>query len=446
MDQPAYFHHALYVDNDRCNGCVHCMRVCPTEAIRVVAGRAVIESNKCIDCGSCFRVCPTRAIKVEQDDLSSILDYPVRVALIPAVFVGQFPDHIKTETIYGALYHLGFTLVLEVEHGVEVAHQGIQAYIEANRGVKPLISSYCPSVIRLIQVKYPSLTDHIIRIKTPHDISAIFCRKYFEDQGYQSDQVGIFYVTPCAAKIAAVKSPVGERISAFTGVINMDFLYNRVLSTIFQESDKISHMEIQSPDSKAIRWSLTRGEVSCLNVRALAVDGIQAVCNFLEKVEMDQVKGIDFLELKACQEGCPGGILTAGNSFLTVENMESRAQAELEKGDSRIYPLQDYAAYLSAHASLDQIEPRSGVKLDHEVGVAMTKLEHLKNVELLLPGIDCSACGAPNCHALAEDIALDKGSISQCPFMEILSMSRGQSDPNTALGHAEEIWTGRIRQ
>lgn len=446
MDQPAYFHHALYVDIDRCNGCVHCMRVCPTEAIRVAGGYAKIDSNKCIDCGSCFRVCPTRAIKVEQDDLSSILDYPVRVALIPAVFVGQFPDPVRTETIYGALYRLGFTLVLEVEHGVEVVHQGIQAYIEANRNIKPLISSYCPSVIRLIQVRYPSLTDHIIRIKTPHDISAIYCRKYFEDQGYTSDQVGIFYVTPCAAKIAAVKSPVGERISAFTGVINMDYLYNRVLSTIYQESDKIAHTVIQSPDAKAIKWSLTRGEVSCSTVRALAVDGIQEVCNFLEKVEMDQVKGIDFLELKACQEGCPGGILTAGNPFLTVGNMESRAAVESLKGDSRIGPLDDYQEYLAGKKSLDVIEPRSILKLDHEVGVAMTKLETLKNVELLLPGIDCSACGAPNCHALAEDIALDKGSISQCPFMEILALTRGQSDPERALGHLEEIWTGRINR
>lgn len=446
MEKTAYFHHALFVDANRCNGCVHCMRVCPTEAIRVTGGCASIDSNKCIDCGSCFRVCPVRAIKVEQDDLSSIRDYPVRVALIPAVFIGQFPDNISTETIYGALYSLGFTLVLEVEHGVGVVHQGIRAYIEANRRIQPLISSYCPSVIRLIQVKYPSLTDHIIRIKTPHDISAIYCRKYFEDQGYTPDQVGIFYVTPCAAKIAAVKSPVGERISAFTGVINMDYLYNRVLSTICQESVNIGPAEIRSPEARAIRWSLTRGEVSCSTVRSLAVDGIQQVCNFLEKVEMNQVKNIDFLELKACQEGCPGGILTAGNPFLTVGNMESRAANESMKGDPGISPLHDYEEYLSDKKSLDRIEPRSMLNLDHEVGVAMTKLETLKNVELLLPGIDCSACGAPTCHAMAEDIALVKGTINQCPFMEILALTRGQSNPENALAHAEDIWTGRINR
>ena len=71
MTASNYFHHALYVDTTQCNGCVHCVRVCPTEAIRVKSGCAVIEADKCVDCGNCFRVCPVKAIKVEQDDLSS---------------------------------------------------------------------------------------------------------------------------------------------------------------------------------------------------------------------------------------------------------------------------------------------------------------------------------------------------------------------------------------
>jgi hypothetical protein len=46
--------------------------------------------------------------------------------------------------------------------------------------------------------------------------------------------LGIFYVTPCAAKIAAVKSPVGEKRSPITGVINMDFLFSKVYRRIKQ--------------------------------------------------------------------------------------------------------------------------------------------------------------------------------------------------------------------
>ncbi len=444
MTEENYFHHALYVDTVQCNGCVHCVRVCPTEAIRVKKGFAVIDANKCVDCGNCYRVCPVKAIKVEQDDLTAIFNYPVRVALIPSVFIGRFAQDIKTETIYGALLKLGFTYVFEVEHGVSTVAEGIRSYIAANPQVRPLISSYCPAVVRLIQVRYPSLADHIIRVKPPVDVSAIYCRKFFEDQGCDPEQTGIFYITPCAAKIAAFKSPVGESKSPLSGVINLDFLYNKVLAIIYQDRKNLT-AEFQSPPASAIKWSLTRGEVSCSTVRALAVDGMHEISDILEKIEEGQIKGIDFLEMKACQEGCAGGILTAGNTFLTVANMERRASMKSHTCSCEVSPLHYYQSFLSGLISLSPVEPRSGLKLDQDVEKAMAKLESLRKIELLLPGIDCSACGAPTCHALAEDLVQDKGNISQCPYMDLLSLNRGQISGAEALDHAENVWTGRIK-
>lgn len=446
MKETNYFHHALYVDSTQCNGCVHCMRVCPTEAIRVHNGSAFIDSDRCVDCGNCYRVCPVKAIKVEQDDLSVIWNYPIRVALIPGVFIGQFSSEIKTEIVYAALLKLGFTYVLEVEHGVGVVADGIRSYISDNPSIRPLISSFCPAVIRLIQVRYPSLTDHIIRVKTPHDVAAIYSRKFYEDQGHLPEEIGVFYVTPCAAKIAAVKSPVGEPKSAMTGVINMDFLYNKVLSVIYQERDKLAIPQYQSPSAKALKWSLARGEVSCSTVRGMAVDGIHQIGDFLDKIEDGKIKGVDFLEMRACQEGCPGGILTAGNTFMTVENMEHRATMKSHGCNCQVSPLHYYQGFLADSASLSPVEPRSGLKLDHEVETALGKLEALKKIELLLPGIDCGACGAPNCHALAEDIVLEKGTISQCPYMDMLALNRGQISSADALDHAENIWFGRIKE
>jgi uncharacterized Fe-S cluster-containing protein len=76
----------------------------------------------------------------------------------------------------------------------------------------------------------------------------------------------------------------------------------------------------------------------------------------------------------------------------------------------------------------------------------MEKLESLRKIELLLPGIDCSACGAPSCRALAEDIVQGKGQLNQCPYMELLSLNRGQITPADALNHAEALWPGRIKE
>ena len=38
-------YHAIKVDIQKCIGCVHCMKACPTEAIRIENGVAVIRES-----------------------------------------------------------------------------------------------------------------------------------------------------------------------------------------------------------------------------------------------------------------------------------------------------------------------------------------------------------------------------------------------------------------
>ena len=37
----AQYHHSLRFDTDRCDGCMSCMRICPTAAVRIRNERAV---------------------------------------------------------------------------------------------------------------------------------------------------------------------------------------------------------------------------------------------------------------------------------------------------------------------------------------------------------------------------------------------------------------------
>jgi len=50
------------VQPDKCIGCQICARKCPTQAISMVQGKAVINPEKCIQCGLCARACPVQAI------------------------------------------------------------------------------------------------------------------------------------------------------------------------------------------------------------------------------------------------------------------------------------------------------------------------------------------------------------------------------------------------
>jgi len=57
-ETPKY--HALNVDATKCIGCTHCMKSCPSEAIRVIDGLAVIDYDRCVFCGKGQRVCPSK--------------------------------------------------------------------------------------------------------------------------------------------------------------------------------------------------------------------------------------------------------------------------------------------------------------------------------------------------------------------------------------------------
>ena len=158
---------AIEVQQDICIGCSHCIKVCPTEALRVINGKATLYDDWCVDCGKCYRVCPTRAIRVVEDDLRRIFKYNKRILLIPSVFYAQFDGIVPIPMVNQILSDIGFTEICLVEQGVDTLIDEINQYIQTAEE-KPIISSFCPSVIRLIQVRFPSLVDRIAQIGRAH--------------------------------------------------------------------------------------------------------------------------------------------------------------------------------------------------------------------------------------------------------------------------------------
>ena len=431
------FHHSLHVIEEKCKGCTHCMKRCPTKAIRISGGKARIYSDLCIDCGQCMAVCPNDAIDVEQDSFEQLNDYNYRIGIVPAVFFAQFPDTFSHEQICSALYESGFTHLYLSETGIDILDKLGAPEIEHQL---PLISNFCPSVQRLIQIRFPLLLENMSRVRPPAQMVALFAKKELEGQ---SDSIGIFYLTPCAAKIAQIKTKGSEDNSLFQGVINFDTAYNRVRYFLEKhKSQKLvgepATLSFPTVTRKASQWSMVKGQSNTQGGRSLSVDEVHNVIEFLDLLEQEDDINLEFLELDACAEGCPGGILTVRNRFLASERLRHWSQT-LPKvlPPSLIKRINDQSDFLSKNLYLDPPQPKGGMKLDQDIGKALYKLEKVRQILAVLPGIDCGLCGSPTCRSLAEDIAQKEASIRQCVVLKL-------KDPKE-LNALAKIWGERPR-
>jgi hypothetical protein len=417
------------------------MTVCPTRAIRVRHGLATIDAAACVDCGMCMKSCPRRAIFVEQDDFDRIFRFKHRVALLPAVVLGQFAGEVSEARVFAALHAMGFTRVIETDQSAAILADATREYMARHPHLRPFISALCPAVVRLIQARFPSMIPHVIPLKQALDLSALYARRELEAQGARDEEIGVFYVTPCAAKIAAVKSPVGEEVSPVDGVINMDFIYNKVKTWLARREEAplpAPGQEHLSP--AAIAWTLTGGEAANFDGRCLAIDEIHNVIDILEKLENDEITDIDFVELRACDHSCAGGVLSTNNRFLVIERLRARMKANAAN-ENAAGEIDRHAAYLKERAPLPgKIVPRPIEKLDEETAVAMEKMRKIHRVMEVLPRVDCGACGTPSCDALARDVVQGRARLDQCVFMQQALVQEGLMTPDEAIELAGKTW------
>lgn len=65
----------IKINNDLCVGCSRCAKVCVTNDIEIIDGKAVSKEKTCISCGHCYSACPYSAItmpNLECDDVENI--------------------------------------------------------------------------------------------------------------------------------------------------------------------------------------------------------------------------------------------------------------------------------------------------------------------------------------------------------------------------------------
>lgn len=285
-----YFH-SVTLDEAKCRGCTNCIKRCPTEAIRVRRHKARIINERCIDCGECIRICPYHAKQAITDSLSCIEPYKYKIAIPAPTIYGQFKPQYSRNRILNTFKLIGFDDVYEVARAAEYVSDATRKLLTEGNVKKPLISSACPAVVRLIQVKFPNLIDNLIKLESPMEVAAKIIRKRTaERKGIDPSDIGVFFITPCAAKATSVKAPYETKKSSVDGVISIKDIYLKLLSKLDKTDD-----EEQSAKAgfEGIRWANSGGEGLALGTDSfLAVDGIHNVITILEAVESDKIESV----------------------------------------------------------------------------------------------------------------------------------------------------------
>jgi len=317
------FTNSVYLDEDKCVGCINCIKRCPTQAIRVRNGKAVITKKFCIDCGECIKICTHHAKKARYDKLSVLDNYKYTVALPAPSLYGQFNNLDDVNIVLTGLKKMGFDDVYEVSAAAEIISSISRKYVAAHPEQRPFISTACPSVVRLIRVRFPNLIEHLLPVVAPVDFAARYARQMaVKKTGLNPEDIGIIFISPCPAKMSAKNNPIGIEKSDIDAVVAIKDVYPS-LANKFMRDVADDPEELAVSGKIGISWGRTGGEAAGLLTDSyLAADGIENVIRVLEDLEDQKFDDIEFIELNACEGGCVGGVLNVENPFMAKAKLE----------------------------------------------------------------------------------------------------------------------------
>ncbi len=407
------YEHSVYLDEKKCSGCTACLKHCPTEAIRIRGGHASIDPDRCIDCGECIRVCPHNAKKAVCEKLSAMDKFKWKIALPAPSLYGQFDNLEDVDYVLDGLLKIGFDNVFEVSAAAELVSAYTRLYLKTEGVKKPAISSACPVVIRLIGLRFPSLTDNIIHMLPPMEIAAKLAREKAkrEHPELSDEEIGVCFISPCPAKVSYVKNGFAGYKSQVDTVVSINDIYFQLIAKMQPKADVKS---LSNSGMIGIGWASTGGEATAIfNESYLAADGIENVIRVLDQVENGNIPPLEFIELNACSGGCVGGVMTMQNPFIAKARLQT-LRRYLPVSQNFLSKEESYIPESYIFNEIPTYHPIS--RLSDSMAESMRMMADIQKLRDTLPGIDCGACGAPNCRAFAEDSVRNKSCGAKCPL------------------------------
>ncbi|WP_195276819.1 [Fe-Fe] hydrogenase large subunit C-terminal domain-containing protein [Anaerotruncus rubiinfantis] len=389
----------LKLKKANCKNCYKCVRGCPVKAIEVKNHQAQVILQDCIYCGNCILVCPQQA-KVVRSDIqaveSAIAGGKTVVASVAPAFIASYPVD-GFDAFAQALRALGFAGAREAAEGAYLVKSRYEQLVRERRG-QLLISSCCPTVVKLIQTRFPKALRHLAPVLSPMQAHAKLLKT-------QDPDAVVVFIGPCISKKDECEQfPDGADYALTFDELN-DWMQARGISFPSRSAESAPRRSRFFPESGGILKSMKQ-ENGC---HYLAVDGLQNCMEVLEEIGKGRLSDC-FVEMSACSGSCIGGPCAGGKK----EALASRIRVEAFAGGGRTddFDLPDSPAL---EKSIPDLEVICIPPSEQEITAILQKMgKHRPEDEL-----NCGTCGYDTCREKAAAVHFGRAEISMClPYMK----------------------------
>lgn len=394
-----------------CKNCYKCIRNCPVKAIRVANQQAQILEDQCILCEKCTSVCPQHA-KVEHDDIP---DIQREMAAGKKVIASIHPAYLarygwKTmQDLEKRLRTHGFWKVFDAAQGAAMMKQEYERILEEQRQKKLMISSNCPVIVRLIEKKYPHLTEYLAPVYSMMQMHAAYLREQYPD-------AVLVYVSPCIS----VMSELEEDCEHMDYVITFRELSNWI-NDMPQENDISEENDMPQEKEPVYQSRLAAFSGGLIQImkkdkkqKMLSVDGVEQCREVLRELQVGGYQDY-FIEMNACTNGCIGGPYSQKreknllDAIIAIRELSVGKDANGAENDYHIEAVNDVARRFCPEEKMPgrAITQEQMTHVLHEMG------KYTREDEL-----NCGACGYDTCRAKAVAVIQGKAEVSMCiPYM-----------------------------